>query len=82
MREEKMEQLRIHQEERVRRALERAQAEPKKKVSWGAIQWKYKVEGHMISRLYEFLKFIFFVYLLNFGRGKGGDSLVSFYYSV
>ena len=33
MREEKMEQLRIHQEERVRRALERAQAEPKKKVS-------------------------------------------------
>ncbi|XP_005108122.1 cilia- and flagella-associated protein 100 isoform X1 [Aplysia californica] len=30
MREEKMEQLRIHQEERVRRALERAKAEPKK----------------------------------------------------
>lgn len=31
MREEKMEQMRLHQEERVRRALERAQAEPKKK---------------------------------------------------
>ncbi|CAL1543352.1 unnamed protein product [Lymnaea stagnalis] len=31
MREEKMEQLRLHQEERVRKALERAQAEPKKK---------------------------------------------------
>ncbi|GFO44040.1 coiled-coil domain-containing protein 37-like isoform x1, partial [Plakobranchus ocellatus] len=31
MREEKMEQLRLHQEERVRRALERAQAEPKRK---------------------------------------------------
>ncbi|XP_059171790.1 cilia- and flagella-associated protein 100-like [Physella acuta] len=31
MREEKMEQLRIHQEERVKKALERAQAEPKKK---------------------------------------------------
>jgi len=30
MREEKMEQLRIHQEERVRKALERAKAEPKK----------------------------------------------------
>lgn len=32
LREEKMEQQRIHQEDRVRRALERAQAEPKKKV--------------------------------------------------
>ena len=32
MREEKMEQQRIHQEERVRRALERAKADPKKKV--------------------------------------------------
>ena len=32
MREEKMEQLRIHQEERVRKALERAKAEPKKQV--------------------------------------------------
>ncbi|XP_020619438.1 cilia- and flagella-associated protein 100-like [Orbicella faveolata] len=31
LREEKMEQQRIHQEDRVRRALERAQAEPKKK---------------------------------------------------
>ena len=31
-REEKMEQQRLHQEERVRRALERAKAEPKKKV--------------------------------------------------
>ncbi|XP_067683818.1 cilia- and flagella-associated protein 100-like [Haliotis asinina] len=31
MREEKLEQQRIHQEERVRRALERAKAEPKKK---------------------------------------------------
>nr|KAG5711462.1 hypothetical protein BaRGS_025889 [Batillaria attramentaria] len=31
MREEKMEQQRLHQEERVRRALERAKAEPKKK---------------------------------------------------
>lgn len=30
MREEKMEQLRLHQEERVRKALERAKAEPKK----------------------------------------------------
>lgn len=33
LREEKMEQQRLHQEDRVRRALERAQAEPKKKVS-------------------------------------------------
>ena len=32
LREEKMEQQRLHQEDRVRRALERAQAEPKKKV--------------------------------------------------
>ena len=32
MREEKLEQQRIHQEERVRRALERAKADPKKKV--------------------------------------------------
>jgi len=32
LREEKMEQQRIHQEERVRRALERAKAEPKKKM--------------------------------------------------
>ena len=32
MREEKMEQQRLHQEERVRRALERAKAEPKKAV--------------------------------------------------
>lgn len=32
VREEKMEQQRLHQEDRVRRALERAQAEPKKKV--------------------------------------------------
>ncbi|XP_031571792.1 cilia- and flagella-associated protein 100-like [Actinia tenebrosa] len=31
LREEKMEQQRLHQEDRVRRALERAQAEPKKK---------------------------------------------------
>ena len=34
MREEKMEQQRIHQEERVKRALERAKADPKKKVKW------------------------------------------------
>lgn len=33
LREEKMEQQRLHQEDRVRRALERAQAEPKKKVN-------------------------------------------------
>lgn len=32
LREEKLEAQRIHQEERVRRALERAQADPKKKV--------------------------------------------------
>ncbi|KAK2165290.1 hypothetical protein LSH36_52g03004 [Paralvinella palmiformis] len=32
LREEKMEQQRLHQEERVRRALERAKAEPKKKI--------------------------------------------------
>lgn len=32
LREEKMELQRLHQEDRVRRALERAQAEPKKKV--------------------------------------------------
>jgi uncharacterized protein YktA (UPF0223 family) len=32
MREEKMEQQRLHQEERVRKALERAKAEPKKVV--------------------------------------------------
>ena len=32
MREEKIEQQRLHQEERLRRALERAKAEPKKKV--------------------------------------------------
>jgi len=31
-REEKLEQQRLHQEERIRRALERAKAEPKKKV--------------------------------------------------
>ena len=34
LREEKMEQQRLHQEDRVRRALERAQAEPKKKVGF------------------------------------------------
>ena len=32
MREEKVEQQRLHQEERVRRALERAKADPKKTV--------------------------------------------------
>lgn len=32
LREEKIEQQRIHQEERVRKALERAKAEPKKQV--------------------------------------------------
>ena len=32
MREEKLEQQRIHQEERVRKALERAKADPKKRV--------------------------------------------------
>lgn len=32
LREEKMEQQRLHQEERVRKALERAKAEPKKQV--------------------------------------------------
>lgn len=32
LREEKLEAQRIHQEERVKRALERAQADPKKKV--------------------------------------------------
>jgi hypothetical protein len=40
-----MEQQRIHQEDRVRRALERAQAEPKKKVEfWANIiekNWHY-----------------------------------------
>ena len=38
MREEKMEQQRLHQEERVRKALERAKADPKKKVL-GAIHF-------------------------------------------
>ena len=33
LREEKIEQQRLHQEERVRKALERAKAEPKKQVS-------------------------------------------------
>jgi len=37
MREEKIEQQRLHQEERLRRALERAKAEPKKKVCSGAL---------------------------------------------
>jgi len=32
LKEEKMEQQRLHQEERVRKALERAKAEPKKQV--------------------------------------------------
>lgn len=32
LREEKIEQQRLHQEERVRKALERAKAEPKKQV--------------------------------------------------
>lgn len=35
MREEKIELQRLHQEERVKRALERAKAEPKKKVHKG-----------------------------------------------
>lgn len=34
LREEKMEQQRLHQEERVRKALERAKAEPKKQVNF------------------------------------------------
>ena len=33
LREEKLEEQRLHQEERLRRALERAQADPKKRVS-------------------------------------------------
>ena len=33
MREEKLEEQRLHQEERLRKALERAQADPKKRVS-------------------------------------------------
>ena len=34
LREEKIEQQRIHQEERVKKALERAKAEPKKQVGY------------------------------------------------
>ena len=33
MREEKLEQQKMHQEERMRKALERAQADPKKRVN-------------------------------------------------
>ena len=33
MREEKLEQQKLYQEDRMRRALERAQADPKKRVS-------------------------------------------------
>ena len=46
LREEKMEQQRLHQEDRVRRALERAQAEPKKKV------------GFFLTRIFLFISFI------------------------
>ena len=43
-----MEQQRLHQEDRVRRALERAQAEPKKKV------------GFFLTRIFSFISFINF----------------------
>ena len=49
LREEKMEQQRIHQEERVRRALERAKAEPKKKVSRGHVHGISKVQSNMLA---------------------------------
>ena len=41
MREEKMEQQRLHQEERVRKALERAKADPKKQVC-ACVKKKFK----------------------------------------
>ena len=44
LREEKMEQQRQHQEDRVRRALERAQAEPKKKVIQTNITQIYMID--------------------------------------
>jgi len=39
MREEKLEEQRLHQEERLRKALERAQADPKKRVSINCKTW-------------------------------------------
>ena len=46
LREEKIEQQRLHQEERVRKALERAKAEPKKQVSITTIQGKDRGPSH------------------------------------
>lgn len=42
MREEKIEQQKLHQEERMRRALERAKAEPKKKVGFYSLMWMFQ----------------------------------------
>ena len=57
LREEKMEQQRIHQEDRVRRALERAQAEPKKKVGRASLSseslniWRSTVSAVLLQKI-------------------------------
>lgn len=67
LREEKMEQQRLHQEDRVRRALERAQAEPKKKVC-GKIEYKFVMASLFTARFSSFSYSD--MYLLN-GRKLG-----------
>ena len=49
LREEKMEQQRLHQEDRVRRALERAQAEPKKKVCDEVLLSLFGILRHLLQ---------------------------------
>ena len=53
LREEKMEQQRLHQEDRVRRALERAQAEPKKKVCDEVLFSLFGSLRHLLQSLIE-----------------------------
>lgn len=61
LREEKIEQQRLHQEERVRKALERAKAEPKKQVC--IYTYNYHVDRYQSNGIRLISKSYYWVYI-------------------